>query len=187
MSVSLDCEAKILNGVNVTQLLDTIDSIKQSPDLAKFKFRAVNRWIGGTQNVATIGSFYGACAETERASQFSFLADEPHVLCGQDDGANPVEFLLSALSMCVTTSIAAHAAARGIHIGAIESRLEGDLDVRGFLGMSATVRKGYQQIVMKMRVRTAASPDILRQLAAYSPVFDVVSQSVPVQLEIETY
>ncbi|HEU0311486.1 MAG TPA: OsmC family protein [Sphingomicrobium sp.] len=177
----------ILNGVNVTQLMGTIDAIKAEPELARFEFRATNEWGDGTQNVATVTSFYGACTENVRARPFRFLADEPPVLCGRDEGANPVEYLLSALSMCVTTSIAAHAAARGITIHAIESELEGDLDVRGFLGMSASIRKGYQSIRMRMRIKTDASADTLRQLADFSPVYDVVSRSVPVDLTLETF
>ena len=177
----------LTNGVNVTQLMDTIDAITQQPDLARFEFRAGNRWLEGTQNVATVKSYYGACAENERAEPFRFLADEPPVLCGKDEGANPVEYLLSALSMCVTTSIVAHAAARGIEIAAIESQLEGDLDVRGFLGISPSVRKGYQAIRMRMRVKSDATPELLAKLADFSPVYDVISRSVPVDLRIETY
>src|SRR5512139_2029471 len=177
----------ILNGINVTQLMNTIDAIKASPELAQFEFRTTNAWRDGTQNIATVGSFHGACMENVRPEPFRFLADEPPVLCGRDEGANPVEYLLAALSMCVTTSIAAHAASRGIRIDAIESELEGDLDVRGFLGMDASVRKGYQAIRMKMRIKTEAPSEQLLQLAAYSPVHDVISRSVPVDLTIETY
>lgn len=176
----------IANGVNVTDLMNTIDAIKEKPELASFRFRARNDWKDGTQNVATISAFYGACSETERKKPFRFLADEPPVLCGKDEGANPVEYLLSALSMCVTTSIVAHSAARGIAIESMESELEGDLDVRGFLGMSASVRKGFSAIRMHMRVKTDGSAEVLRQLADYSPVLDVVSRSVPVELTIET-
>lgn len=177
----------ITNGVNVTQLMDTIDAIAARPELARFEFRASNRWIGGTQNEASVESYYGACSEEKRAVPFTFLADEPPVLCGEDEGANPVEYLLSALSMCVTTSIVAHAASRGIAIEAVESELAGDLDVRGFLGMSPTVRKGYERITMKMRIKTDGSAELLRKLAEFSPVHDVVSRSVPVELTIETY
>jgi uncharacterized OsmC-like protein len=188
MNASAAIELPIVtNGVNVTQLTSTIEAIKEKPELAKFEFRATNRWLDGTRNVATVKSYYGACEETQRATLFEYLADEPAVLCGNDEGANPVEFLLSALSMCVTTSIAAHAAARGIEIYAIDSELEGQLDVRGFLGMSASVRKGYQAISMRMRIKTDGSADLLRKLADFSPVFDVVSRSVPVDLTIETY
>jgi uncharacterized OsmC-like protein len=177
----------IANGVNVTQLMDTIGAIKEKPELASFRFRARNDWKDGTQNVATISSFYGACSETERMEPFRFLADEPPVLCGNDEGANPVEFLLSAVSMCVTTSVVAHAAARGIEIESVESQLEGDLDVRGFLGISESVRKGFSAIRMHMRIKSDGSAAVLRQLADYSPVYDVVSRSVPVELTIETF
>lgn len=177
----------VTNGVNVTQLLGTIDAIAARPDLARFEFRARNRWIGGTRNEARVDSYFGAGKDEERSEPFTFLADEPPVLCGKDEGANPVEYLLSALSMCVTTSIVAHAASRGIVIEAIDSELSGDLDVRGFLGMSATVRKGYERICMTMRIKTEASADLLRKLAEFSPVYDVVSRSVPVELTIETY
>lgn len=188
MSATLAVESPtITNGVNVTQLMSTIGAIKQDPALARFKFRADNRWSGGTQNVATVRSYYGASAEHERVEPFRFLADEPPVLCGKDEGANPVEYLLSALSMCVTTTIVAHAASRGIVIESVDSHLEGDLDVRGFLGMSPDVRKGYQAIRMHMRIKTDGPAELLHQLAAYSPVYDVVSRSVPVELVIETY
>lgn len=177
----------VLNGVNVTQLMDTMEAIKTEPEIARFAFRTSNAWKDGTQNVATVKSFHGACRENSRPETFQFLADEPPVLCGRDEGANPVEYLLAALSMCVTTSIVAHSAARGIRIDAVQSELEGDLDVRGFLGMSPTVRKGYQAIRMHMRIKTEGSAELLRQLADYSPVYDVVSRSVPVDLKIETY
>lgn len=177
----------IRNGVNVSQLGATIDAISKQPELARFQFRAHNQWLDGTRNRATVSSYFGANSETARDRPFSFLADEPPVLCGADEGANPVEYLLSALSMCVTTSIVAHAAARGIVIEAVESELSGDLDVRGFLGLSETVRKGYEQIRMHMRIRTDAAPEQLRALAEFSPVHDVVSRSVPVDLTIETY
>jgi uncharacterized OsmC-like protein len=177
----------VTNGVNVSQLMETISAIKEDPALAEFEFRAANHWMDGTQNIASVNSFYGAKTETVRDTPFKFLADEPPVLCGRDQGANPVEYLLSALSMCVTTSIVAHAAARGYMIEAVDSELKGNLDVRGFLGMSNEVRSGYERISMRMRVRTDCSPAMLRELAAFSPVFDVVSRSVPVELTIETY
>ncbi|QIK95929.1 OsmC family protein [Sphingomonas sp. HDW15A] len=188
MTAQLAAERTVnLNGINVTQLMDTIEAIQADPEVAKFEFRTSNKWKDGTQNIATVKSFHGACMENARSENFRYLADEPPVLCGRDEGANPVEYLLSALSMCVTTSIVAHSAARGIRIDAVESELEGDLDVRGFLGMSPAIRKGYQAIRMRMRVRTEASADLLRELADYSPVYDVVSRSVPVELTIETY
>lgn len=176
------------NGVNVTALFDTIGAVKNDPALAEFQFRARNQWIDGGHNRSTIQAFFGCRAEdTTRTEPFVLDADEPPVLLGQDAGANPVEFVLHALAACLTTTMVYHAAARGIVIEAVDSTLEGDLDLRGFLGISNDVRKGYRQVRVRMRVKSAAAPRLLRELAQYSPVFDIVSNSLPVDVVVDTY
>lgn len=176
------------NGVDVTALFATIDAVKADTGLAEFRFRASNRWIDGGHNRSTIQSFYGCRQEDQSRSQpFVMDNDEPPVLLGADAGANPVEYVLHALAGCLTTTMVYHAAARGIEIGAVESELEGDLDLRGFLGLSDEVRKGYREIRVTLRVQSAADAAILKNLAQYSPVFDIVSRSVPVRLRVETH
>ena len=176
------------NGVNVTALFETIDAVKNDQELANFQFRATNRWIDCGHNRSTIQGFYGGGQEdTTRTEPFVLDADEPPVLLGEDAGANPVEFILHALAGCLTTTMVFHAAARGIEIEAVDSALEGDLDVRGFLGLSDEVRNGYQDIRVRMRVKSDASPNTLLELAKFSPVYDVVSNSVPVKVVVETY
>lgn len=176
------------NGVNVTALFDTITAVKDDRELAKFQFRASNRWIDGGHNRSTIQGFFGCRAEdASRTGPFVLDADEPPVLLGEDAGANPVEFVLHALAACLTTTMVYHAAARGIEIKAVASELEGDLDLRGFLGISQDVRKGFHDIRVRMRVQSQAAPGVLRELAQYSPVFDIVSKSLPVQVAVETY
>lgn len=176
-------EAMIVNGVNVTQLGETIDAIQGDPEIAQFEFRAQNVWLGGGHNRSEIKSFYGACEEDSiRTEPFVLDADEPPVLLGQDQGANPVEYILHALAACVTTSTVYHAAAQGIEIEAIESSLEGDLDLHGFLGLKEDVRKGYQQIRINMKVKSDASAEQLRELSKMSPVLDIVTNPVPVQV-----
>jgi uncharacterized OsmC-like protein len=188
MQQAVKPEPVIFNGVNVTGVVETIKAIKADEELAKFQFRARNSWIDGGHNRSTIQGFYGCRMEDEsRTEPFVLDADEPPVLLGQDAGANPVEFILHALAGCLTTTMVYHAASRGIEIDAVDSTLEGDLDLRGFLGISNEVRKGYQTIRVKMRVKSEAKPEMLRELAQFSPVYDVVSRSVPVDIAVETY
>lgn len=176
------------NGVNVSALFETIDAVKNDPGLADFQFRAANTWIDGGHNRSLVQGFHGCRQEdTTRQQPFVLDADEPAVLLGQDAGANPVEFVLHALAACMTTTMVYHAAARGITIGAVESSLEGDLDLRGFLGLSEDVRKGYHDIRVCMRVQSDASPEVLRELTKFSPVHDIVANSLPVQVVVETY
>ena len=105
------------NGLDMANLVGTVEAMKQNPSLGRFEFRAANRWIDGGENRSTIKGFYGAGSEDEsRTEAFEFTNGEPPVLLGANEGANPVEFLLHALAGCVTTTTVLHAAARGIQI-----------------------------------------------------------------------
>ena len=178
----------ITNGVNVTALFNTIEAVKHDAQLGDFRFRASNHWIDGGHNRSTIQGFYGCRDEdSSRTQTFVMDADEPAILLGEDKGANPVEFILHALAACMTTSMVYHAAARGIEIKGVESSLEGDLDLRGFLGISDEVRKGYHQVRVNFKVRCDTDVSLLRELAQFSPVYDIVSNSLPVEVNIETY
>ena len=176
----------VINGVDVARLGQTIQAIQQNPGLGTSQFRAVNRWISGGHNRSTIQSFYSAGQEdTTRTKPFVLDADKPPVLLGQDHGANPVEFVLHALAADLTTSLVYHAAARGIRIESVESKLEGDLDLRGFLGISDTVRRGFKHIRVNFTVKSDATTDQLEELTKFSPVYDIISNSVPVSIQIQ--
>jgi uncharacterized OsmC-like protein len=177
----------VRNGVDVTALFETIDTLKKDASLAQFRFRARNRWLGGDANRTTCDGFFGAGREQAHRQPFAMDCGEPAALLGEDRGANPVEHVLNALAGCLTTTMVYHAAARGITIGAVESELEGDIDLRGLLGISSDVRKGYRQVRVRMRVESDAAPATLSELARFSPVYDIVSNSLPVEVVVETY
>ncbi len=180
---------KIVNGVNVTQLFKTIDSIKENQEIAKFNFRAKNKWIGGTENQTTVSEYYGACKTHTRNQPHVFTKDEPPILLGKDNGANPVEYLLAGLAGCVTTSLVAHAAARGIKIDSIESTLEGDIDLQGLLKLGDDVNPGYQGINISLKIVSDASKETLQELIELakevSPVANTVSRPTPITVSLE--
>ncbi|MEJ2698384.1 MAG: OsmC family protein [Desulfuromonadales bacterium] len=179
-------ETKKLNGVDIAYVENTVKAIEENPDLAKFKFRLKNRWIDCGHNRARIDGFYGAGQENERTEPFVMDADEPPVLGGKDIGANPVEYLLRALAGCVTTTMVYHAALRGIKIEELEAELDGDIDVRGFLGLSREVPKGYQQIRVTFKVKTdEENLERLKALSKLSPVYNTVIEATPVDIRIE--
>jgi len=175
-----------VNGINLNVLNETVRAIQGDPELGKCHFRARNKWIDATHNCTTISGFYGAKQEMTHKQDFELHADEPPILAGNDDGANPVEHLLSALASCVTTSMVAHAAVQGISIEELESELEGDIDLGGFLGLDAQVPKGYTNIRVTFKVKT--DPDNvekLKRLAAFSPVYNTLIQGTQVDIQIE--
>jgi uncharacterized OsmC-like protein len=177
-----------INGLDVKAAMDTIAAIKNDKSLARFQFRARNHWINGGENRSTIRDFYGAGREdTSRTSQFEFTNGEPPVLLGDNEGANPVEFLLHALAGCVTTTFVLHAMARGITIRELSTELKGDLDVQGLLGLDDSVSPGYEQIAIRMHVKADCSDEELDDLLGYtqqhSPVCNTVCRPVPVVVE----
>ena len=180
----------VRNGVDTETLFATLDAVKTQPELGTFQFRAVNRWLGGAHNRSTIKDFYAAGGEdTSRAEEFQLDAGEPAILIGTDTGPNPAEYLLHALAACLTTSLVYVAAARGIRLTRVESRLDGDMDVRGALGLSDEVRNGFEQIRVSFVVEGDAPPEKLRELVerakARSAVFDMVTNGVPVYVGVD--
>lgn len=180
---------KKVNGVNVDQLFRTIAQVKEVPEMAIFKFRASNTWVAGTHNRGTVLGFYGALKEDDSRAPVSFDLDEPLVLCGENIGPNPVEYLLVALSGCLTTSLVAHAAARGIEVRKVESRYEGELDLQGFLGISDRVPVGYKQIRVFFKIEadlsTAQKRELIEMAQKYSPVFNTIAKPVQVAVQLE--
>lgn len=177
-----------LNGVDTPTLFATLDAVRAQPELAKFQFRASNRWVAGTESRSRIGSFYGAGSEQAHKADHTYAADHPAVLVGGDDAPTPVEFLLHALASCLTAGIATVAAARGVKLTEVTSRLEGDIDLLGVLGLSKEVRNGYQGIRVTFDVKGDAPAEKLREIVeqsrARSAVFDVLTKGVPVEIAI---
>ncbi len=176
----------VINGVAVDELREKIGRLQREPAQAQFRFKVTNHWIDGGHNRTTVHPFVAGGNTIEHARAFRLEADEPPTLLGQDKGANPVEHLLNALAGCLTSAMVYHAAARGITVDDVESTIEGDIDVRGFMGISDEVRKGYQNIRVTFRVKSDAPPEKLRELAEFSPVFDTVTNGTNVELVIET-
>ena len=180
-----------VNGVNVDQLFNTINAIKENPSLAKFQFRAKSEWVDGAHLLTSIKTFYGAGQEDiSRTKPFMLDADEPPVLLGANQGPNAVEVALQALANCVGVGFVYNAAAQGIKIEKLEFTMEGDLDLHGFLGLSDKVRPGYQNIRMNCRVKSDAPREKLVELFEMtqkrSPVFDIISNPVQISSKLET-
>ncbi len=181
-------ERKPLNGVDTPTLFATIQAVGAQPELARFRFRASNRWLTGTHSRSRIESFSGAGGEHTHASQFEYDADHPKVLVGADRAPTPIEFLLHGLAGCLTAGIGNIAAARGVTLTSVESTVEGDIDLRGILGLSKEVRNGYQEIRVNFTIQGDAPPEKLREIVeqarARSAVYDVFTCGVPVSVMV---
>jgi uncharacterized OsmC-like protein len=178
------------NGVDTATLFATLDAVKQAPEAAKFQFRAHNEWVSGTHNRGSIADFFGVGEERSHERTFVFDADHPAVLVGQDNGPTPVEFVLHALAACLTAGLANIAAARRVKLTEVRSTVTGDIDLNGILGLNPEVRNGYEQITVRFTIKGDAPAEKLRELLeqsrARSAVYDVITNGVPVTIEVDT-
>jgi len=177
------------NGVDVTTLFATLDAVKAAPAAAQFQFRAHNEWISGTHSRGTIYGYFGVGEERTHERSFHFDADHPAVLVGKDNGPTPVEMLLHALAACLTAGLVNIASARGVQLTEVSSDVSGNIDLNGILGLDPTVRNGYQDITVRFTVKGNAPAEKLREIVeqsrARSAVFDVVTNGVPVAIEVD--
>lgn len=181
--------AATINGVDLQRLTGTVDAIVAEPALARFEFRVDNGWIDGGHSRSAIQGFFGAGQEdASRTTPFRVDCDEPPILLGHNQAPNAGEFLLHALGACLTATLAYHAAARGIVLERIECTIDGAVDLRGFLGLDAAVRPGFQQI----RAAVTVAGDFgdrelaeLTHLTHLSPVRDTITDPVPIAITVE--
>lgn len=173
-----------LNGVDRDKIFETIEAIKGDASVANFKFRLSNEWVSGGENKSRIEDYLGANQEMKHVKPFVLTSDEPEVLLSGDVAPNPVEYALHALAGCLTTSLAYHAAAQGVTVRKLSTRLEGHLDLRGFLGMSPDIRRGFDEIDVVFDIDAdcddARKRELIETARAHSPVFDMMSNGVPV-------
>jgi uncharacterized OsmC-like protein len=177
------------NGVDTATLFATLNAVKEAPAAAQFQFRAHNQWMTGTHNRSTIGDFFGVGEERAHERTFVFDADHPAVLVGRDNGPTPVEFILHALAACLTAGLANIAAARKVTLTEVRSTVSGDIDLNGILGLDPTVRNGYQKVKVHFTIKGDAPAETLRELVeqsrSRSAVYDVITNGVPVDVEVD--
>lgn len=176
-------QSSLLNGLDTNAMGATIQAIGDQPVIAKFQFRATNAWQGGGQNQTTFTDFDGACQRHVHEPAHVLSSDEPVVLLGADQAANPAQHALHALAACLCSTLVIHATARGIALRSVESSLHGDIDLHGILGLDPEVRNGYEGIHVSLKVDADASEeeidDLVQAAQSRSPLVDIFSNATP--------
>ncbi|WP_411031252.1 OsmC family protein [Spongiimicrobium sp. 3-5] len=167
-----------VNGFDIEAIENTVLALQSNPKIAEFKFKATNKWESGPRNKSQIRGFYGACQEDiTRTLPFECGTDMPTVLNGTDTAPSPPEFLLHTLASCITTSMMLLASANGIEVDGVTIRVEGDLNLNGFLGLDACILKEYGQIKVHIDVEgnlSEAEKQTLLAFAKKSPIYNTI-------------
>ena len=176
------------NGVNVQALLDAREALKEAPDATKFTWRASCKWVNGTYSEAKVSNFFGLGEEQTHKTETTFEADHPEIFASEDRGITPIEYLLVGLASCLTAGIASVAQNRGIQLRSVESKLEGEMDIQGILGMDSDVRNGYDDINVVFNIDADASQEDIEAIVAQSQkrsaVYDALTNPVNVTVEV---
>ena len=176
------------NGVNVEALLGAREALTAAPEAAQFVWRAESEWLNGTHTRSTVEKFFGLGEEQARGKQFTVDTDHPEVFAAEDNGATPVEIVLTGLAGCLTGGIASVAQNRGIQLRSVRARLEAPMDLAGILGIDADVRNGFKSITVSYDIDADASADEIAALVAQSQkrsaVFDIITNPTNVQVEV---
>jgi uncharacterized OsmC-like protein len=176
------------NGVNVQALLDAREALKGAPGATKFTWRARCKWLNGTHSKTDVNGFFGLGQEQQHKTESSFEADHPEIFASEDHAITPIEYVLVGLASCLTAGVAAVAQNRGVQLRSVESKLEGQMDIRGILGMDSEVRNGYDDIKVTFKIDADASKQEIEAIVAQSQkrsaVYDVITNPVNVTVEV---
>ncbi len=176
------------NGVNVAALLGAREALTETPEAAKFAWRAKCEWVGGTCSRSTVEGFFGLGAEQKHKTKFTFDSDHPEIFASEDRGATPLEIVLAALASCLTAGVAAVAQHREIQLHSVVATLEGGMDIQGILGMDRDVRNGFDGIKVNYEIKADATPEEIKALVAQSQkrsaVYDIITNPTNVTVEV---
>ena len=174
----------ILNGIDTVSQEKTLKAVSDKNALGETRFCAINRWRGGTQTRSGISTFDAAGTSHSHMENFEVDTDLPQGFLGTDQAPAPTEYALQSLAACMTTTMVYNCAARGIEVRSVESKIEGEMNAAGFFQLNKKVRNGFSQVRVRFNIDADASDEELQQLLESSPLFDVFSNGVPVEVEL---
>ncbi|WP_299827675.1 OsmC family protein [uncultured Roseobacter sp.] len=181
-------ETVVDNGVNTEALLGARGAFADMPEAAAFTFRSTCDWVSGTQSSNEINGYFGLGQDHVRKDTFVITSDHPEVFAAADTAPTPPEIVLSALGSCLTGGVAAVAQHRGIQLRKVQAIIEGDIDVRGILGMDPEIRNGFKSVRVRFEIDADASAEDIRALVAQSQkrsaVFDLLTNPTNVHVDI---
>ncbi|MEP3334038.1 OsmC family protein [Sedimentitalea sp.] len=176
------------NGVNTEALIGARGAFAATPEAASFTFRSTCDWIEGTYSSNAINGYFGLGEEQTRKQTYTIESDHPELFAAADRAATPTEIVLSALASCLTGGVASVAQHRGIQLHSVRAIVEGDIDVRGILGMDGDIRNGFSDVRVSFEVDAEASAEDISALVAQSQkrsaLFDILTNPTNVTVNV---
>ncbi len=180
-------EATMVNGIDTEALRGAIDAIRQDPAKGATHWEVTSHWRGGARTDARVTNYM--IGGERVAKDFTIKTDEPLALCGTNQYANPQEYLLAALNACMIVGYATGCAMEGIELEELRIETEGDIDLRGFLGISPDVKPGYEELRYTVHIKGNGTPEqfekIHRNVMAKSPNYYTLRNAIPLKSRLQ--
>lgn len=175
-----------INGIDTDGLKQVIENVSQNPSLGKVKFQVTTTWKGTTKTETVVQGYEIGGQKVERIH--TFVIDEPLELLGEDTSANPQEYLMGAMNACILNTYVIGAAMRGIKLEKVVMETEGELDLRGFLGIDKDIRPGYKELKYRVRLKGNGTKeqyeDVHKAVIATSPNYYNLSRAIELNSEL---
>jgi uncharacterized OsmC-like protein len=176
------------NGVNVDALLGAREALTKAPEAARFNWKATCKWMNGTHSRTSVNGFFGLGEQQRHRTEFTFDVDHPEVFASEDNGATPVELVLTGLAGCLTAGVAAVAQRRTIQLRSVTATVEGAMDLQGILGIDPDVRNGFDDVRVNFHIDADATREEIEALVAQSQkrsaVYDIVTNPTNVTVTV---
>jgi uncharacterized OsmC-like protein len=180
--------ARTINGIDTAALQNLVDRVKADPAQGIARFGVSSAWKGGTRTDTRVESWW--LGGRRFTKDFTISVDEPGALLGKDDFANPQEYLMASVNACIMATYVAACSVNGIRLDRLELETTGELDLRGFLAIDASVPPGYEHLDVTVHIRGDGTPEQFRQIHEFvkrtSPNFYNLARPVRVEMKLET-
>lgn len=177
---------ELLNGIDTEALKQVMGQISKDPSLGKVKFQVTTTWKGTTRSETVIQGYEISGQKVNRIH--TFVIDEPKELMGEDTAANPQEYLMGAMNACIMNTYVIAAAMKGIKLEKVEMETEGELDLRGFLGIDRNIIPGYKELKYKVRLKGDGTrqqyEEVHKAVVATSPNYYNISKAIKLNTEL---
>jgi uncharacterized OsmC-like protein len=175
-----------LNGIDTEALKQVMGQVSKDPSLGRVKFQVTTTWKGTTKSETVVQGYEIGGQKVKR--RHSFVIDEPKELLGEDTSANPQEYLMGAMNACILNTYVIAAAMKGIKLEKVEMETEGELDLRGFLGIDKNVIPGYKELKYKVRLKGNGTQEqyeeVHKTVVATSPNYYNISRAIELNTEL---
>lgn len=167
----MNTTATVINGIDTAALTQFAGAVQQDPAQGMVSYKVASSWKGGTRMEAKVPGF--SLGGVDYANPFTIGVDEPAQLLGTNTAPSPSELIMSGLNACMMVGYVANAALMGVTLEKLEIETTGSLDLRGFLGLDASVKPGFDEIRYTVRIKGDGTPEqfeeIHKTVTALSP------------------